>query len=447
MDNFDVPLRILLGFILGGVIGLEREINEKIDLPSENNPKKNAVLGLRTFSLIGGLGAISGFIYPQYPVLFALIGLVFLGLIISFYILDSRNTGDYGMTTEVSLLFCFLTGFLLTIPTFPVQLTIAVTVILVLLMSRKEQIKDIVKEINQKEINAFVSFAILSFVVLPFLPNQGFGFSDFGSIGIFLKNVGLYSEKIINLELFNPFKLWLILVLITGIDLAGYVLERTVGRKKGWLLTSLVGGFVSSTATTVGIARESKIQKNSQLLLSAAFLANAVSMLPVIILLSTLNPAFLTAALPVILGIFAALSVLGGFFYFVSNKKDSGSAGKKNKDHQIINLSSALKFVGLFLIVTVVSKLSLEFFGSSGFLITSALGALSGVDAVVVNAAALAGNGVDMTTSVWAIVLINGVNLIAKSVYSFLQGTRKFAFRFLGGVSGVIAVSIAVALF
>lgn len=444
MDNFDIPYKILLAFVLGGVIGLEREINEKKDVLIDKGDKKVAVLGLRTFSLIGGLGALAGIVYYQWPLFSVFLGTAVLLLLSIFYLLDSKATQDYGVTTEVSLIYSFTIGFLLTIKDIPTQLVIAVTIILILLLSRKEDIKEAIEKIRQKEINAFTSFAVLAFVILPFLPNQTYSISDFAGISEFMKNLGWGNEKMMSLELINPFKLWFILVLITGVDIVGYILEKTLGQKKGWLITSLAGGFVSSTATTVGLARESKQSKNLSLILSAAFLANLASFIPIIVLLGSLNPTLLINSIPVLSGIMITLLSFAIFYLSQAGGKKLESSSQKNTSHQIFNLSSALKFVGLFLVISIISKLGLEFFGSSGFLVTSAIGALPGIDAVVINTANLAGSKIDYSLAVWVLILINGVNLIAKSVYSFMQGEKGFALKFLIGVLVTVLVSVIV---
>jgi uncharacterized membrane protein (DUF4010 family) len=125
--------------------------------------------------------------------------------------------------------------------------------------------------------------------------------------------------------------------------------------------------------------------------------------LPVIILLATLNISLFIAFFPVILVLIISTLGLGIFFF----KRDSGAkkeltpAKKIDEAHQIFSLSSALRFVGIYLLINLSSKVAIQFFGSSGFLVTSALGSLTGLDAVVINTAQLAGNGIDLQLGVW----------------------------------------------
>jgi uncharacterized membrane protein (DUF4010 family) len=445
MDMLDWPLKFLIAFALGAVIGLEREINEQKDLKGDTKGK-HAIIGLRTFSLVAGLGAITGSLYGLFPIIAGILSAGFIVLLLLFYYLDSKLTVDPGITTEIAVIYSYILGFLVFTNLLPIQLIVAITILLVLLMSRKEDIKDFIENIQKREINALVSFAILALVILPFLPNETYAFADFPGVENFLKNVGWNIDKITNLELFNPFKLWLIVVLITGVDLFGYFLERTIGASGGRTIAAVVGGFVSSTATTISLAQQSKKIKNINPLLAGAEFANAVSFLPIAVLLATLNSTLLISFFPVLITITLVPLLIGSYYLWKSKKESAASKSDKNpilnNYHSIFSLTSALKFMGIYLLISIISKIALEFFGTSGFLITTVLGSLTGIDAIVINTAQLAGNQIDMTLAVWALILANATNLLAKSVYSFMQGSKEFAFKFLISMLLTIGASL-----
>ncbi len=443
MDLLDWPLKFIIAFALGAVIGLEREINEQKNLKGDTKGK-HAVLGLRSFALTAGLGALTGALYGPFPFIAVLLGTVFSLLLLLFYFYDTKLSNDPGITTEIAVIYSYILGFLVFTNVLPMQLIVAITVVLVLLMSRKEDIKGFISNIQKREINALISFGILALVVLPFLPNETYALSDFGGVQSFLNNVGWNIDKITNLELINPFKLWTIVVLITGVDLFGYFLERTIGSRGGRTIAAVVGGFVSSTATTISLAQESRNTKNVRPLLAGAEFANAVSFIPIALLLATLNPPLLIAAFPVLITIFIVPIIVGGWYLRQSGQeKGKRKSGEDlSSSHSIFSITSALKFVGIYLLINMVSKIALEFFGTSGFLITTALGSLTGIDAVVINTAQLAGSKIDMTLAVWALILANGINLLAKSVYSFMQGSRDFATKFLLSMLLIIAASL-----
>jgi uncharacterized membrane protein (DUF4010 family) len=172
-----------------------------------------------------------------------------------------------------------------------------------------------------------------------------------------------------------------------------------------------------------------------------------VSFLPVIVILATFNPPLLIGFLPVFISLFITALIIGIYFYRFSkgNRQLETVEEKAEKSHPIFSLSSALKFMGIYLLISIVSKIALQLFGTGGFLATTGLGALTGIDAVVINTAQLSGTVIDVGLGVWALILANSVNLIAKSVYSFIQGSREFAFKLSVSMMIIIAASIGAA--
>ena len=440
MESIAEPTKLLLSLVLGGLIGLEREMNEK---SMRSGKKALSVVGVRSFALIGMLGGMTGLIYNNTP-LFALITTgIFAVLVLTFYVLDTRLSKETGITTELAMIYSFLIGLIIALNILPIQLTLAISVVLLLLLSRKDQIKSFVRDIRAQEINAFISFAIVALVVLPFLPNTTYSLSDIPQVEQILKNFNVTFEKLGQNEVFNPFKIWLIVALITGLDILGYILERTLGQKRGWLLASIAGGFISSTATTQTLAQQSKTTKNVNPLLAAAIIANLASFFQIIILLGAVNTLFMLQTLPTIIIIIMTSGVAA--LYFLRQKAQETKSSRQTKvsigAHEIFNIVPALKFAGLFLLITVFSKIALEFFGNSGFLAATAIGSFIGLDAVMINTAGLAGGAIDYKLGVIAFILANAVNLLAKSFYSYIQGTKEFTLKFLIAILVIIASS------
>lgn len=443
MDITSLAFTLFVGLGLGAVIGLEREVNEKSKQNGEMGP--SALIGLRSFSLIAVLGVITGYLYIFVPGIALIVGSAFFLLILSFYILHTLQTNDSGITTEIAMLFSFVIGILLTVKAFPMQLTIAVAIIVTLLLSQKRKIKNAVEEIRSHEVNAFISFAIVALVILPFLPNVSYSLSDIPGLMVFFQNLGLEDAKLLTIDLINPFKLWLVVVLVIGVDLIGYILERVIGSNKGWLLASAAGGFVSSTATTQSLAQESKHRQRINPLLSAAILANIVSFVQIAFLIALINSVFLVKLLPVLgLMIFAGVGVL--LYFLFIDRGDNKAAGQqeihKKENEKIIDIGAALKFASLFLLISVISKITLELYGNSGFFVATGVGALIGLDAVMINTAALAGNQINYQTAGFAFILANAVNLIGKTFYSFAMGKKEFAMKFLISMAVIIIASL-----
>lgn len=435
--------KILIALALGAAIGLEREVHEQND----EHPQKTAIIGLRSFALITLLGTISGLLYKNYTGIFFIISISFMLLLLVHYIIDTWHTKDSGITTELATIFSYLIGVLIGINIFPIQLTIALTVVLILLLSYKDKIKDIIQDIQKREVIAFVGYALIALVILPFLPNKDFTLGDITNLKDFFSTIGI-ADTWLKIPLFNPFKTWLIVSLITGIDIAGYILERTIGANKGLFLSSMVGGFISSTATTQSLAQQSKESSVINRLVTAAILANLVSFFPPLFLIGSMNSEFLIKVLPTIL-IIMATTLLTGIFFLWKEKKGSNNLkdNYKTNNSSIFALGPALKFALIYLIIRAVSKIAIELFGQSGFLITSALGALTGIDAVVINTAELAGKAISFETAVLAFIIINAVNLLGKTVYSFIQGEKEFAWKFGSSMICIIMTSLIGLLF
>lgn len=438
--------KLILSLILGAAIGLERESYEE---SQSRGVKRAGGLGIRTFSLISLLGAVSGLLYPNYFNLFLTINITFMALLISYYIIGSFFFKDNGMTTEIAIIFSYLTGIFISLGIFPVELIIALNVVIILILSRKQKIQEIVVNINRAEINAFISYAIIALVILPFLPNNGYNLSHVPTLGKILSGYGFKLALIENIEIINPFKLWTIVALITGIDVVGYTLERTIGQKKGWLLTSFIGGFVSSTATTQSLALRSKKMNNINLLVSAAILSNLASFFQLFLLISLLSSPLLIKSTLFIVSIVTS-SLLLSLFFFIQSKKNPQENLAETKEalqqKKIFSIVPALKFAVLFLLIRFFSKIALIFFGNKGLYLASAFAALTGIDAVVINVSELSESIITLQTALVTIFIVNAVNLLAKTFYSFSQGKKEFGLKF-GLSMFLIVLSSLIGLF
>lgn len=174
--ELSTPIILLLSFIIGGLIGLERQFNER---GIEGKKQElTAVVGFRTFALIATLGALAGLVYRSTILLSGFIALTFFMLLTLFYIFDSKQSRSYGITTELAMLYSFLLGALIALHIFPIQLVLAISVLLLLLLSRKQDIHSFIDRIQTNELQAFISYAIVALVILPFLPNKTYALAD-----------------------------------------------------------------------------------------------------------------------------------------------------------------------------------------------------------------------------------------------------------------------------
>lgn len=439
--NLPIVVKLLLSLFLGMAIGLERESYElQID-----KTKRSGVgsLGIRSFALITTLGTIAALLLQNYFSLFLIISITFCLLLIVYYILGSLVTKDNGMTTELAIFWSYLIGIFVGLNIFPIQLIVAITVILMLILSLKQKIKLFVAGIKQFELESFISYAIISLVILPFLPDTGYFLKDIPVLKNILSAFQINFDKFLNLEIINFFGLWKVVALVTGVEIVGYFLEKTVGQKKGWLLTSIAGGFISSTSTTQSLAQKSKNTKNTNRLVSAAIFANFSSFIQMFILLASVNLIFLSKNIVYISSISIAAVLIGIYFLKREDKKSENLTETKQslKNDRLFSLMPALKFALLFLFIKLITKFSLIVFGNNGFIVSTILGSVTGLDAVTINTAELAGKTITFQTGVITLILANAVNLLSKSGYAFAQGSRQFAKKFFISVLIIIAFS------
>lgn len=442
----DLFARLVLPFLLGVAVGFERSATDLGKTSKKAHESHN--VGVRTFSFVSLLGALTGFFVGVVTPMALVLAAGVVALILVYYYLQGKETGDTGITTELALLFSFVSGLILSLQLLPPAIVIAATVVFILLLSKKQQIQRFILGLAPTEVSAFISYALIALVILPFLPNMYYTPANIPGFLSLLHTYGFDASRFSTLEIINPYRLWFIVALVTGVDLIGHLIERFSGLKGGRMLAGFLGGFISSTATTQSLAQESKSSDKTNMLVAAAVLANLASFFQLFVLLVGTNPGFLVHVTPLVVLLIVS-SGLASLVYFLGSNKQSANTKKTvaHKQSEVISIGPALKFAFLFVAVRLLSKIALEVFGEGGFLATSAIAALTGIDAVIINIAEMTGRSIDVRLAVLAVIMVNAVNLIAKMVYSYLQGSRDFAFRFTKSMVFVILVSLVSLLF
>jgi uncharacterized membrane protein (DUF4010 family) len=434
----EIFYHLFLALIFGATIGLERESSKQGD---------PHVGGIRTFSLIGLTGALTGiFFIHDYASLALVITIGFIVLLISYYVSEALNTKDFGITSELAAISTFLIGLLVMINIIPLQITVAIFVILIFILSLKSRTTQLVAGVSKQEIQSFISYAIIALVALPVLPDYGYKLKDIPVLPEILQGLKVDLGKFDSLDLINPRKIWIVVVLITGIDVFGYILGRIVGNKNGFALTSFMAGFVSSTSATQSLAQRSKNSTFVNHLVGAAILANLASFLQIFLLVGPLNPKWLVSIAPSIL----LMIVTAGFIAVILFKKKEPKEteeGQEKKTGKIFSLLPALKFAALLIVIKIFTKVCLIVFGQSGFIISSVIASFAGIDAIIVNLADMAGHTITFTFAFVTFLVINATNLLSKSLYSYLQGNSRFALKFFISVLIIAAVSTLWLLF
>jgi len=345
---------------LGMLIGLERE---------RTGDMQQSFAGVRTFALIALLGATSVFtgihsVLVWFP---AVVFLAVAALIISAYHLTATQ-GDVGMTTEVSVLLTFLIGGLCAWG--QVGIAGAITVSCMLLLALKGWLHNLAKRIESSDVEATLKFAIITLVVLPLVPNTNFGPEG--------------------LEVINPYKTWLMVVLIAGLNFAGYILVKVVGREHGLGITGLLGGLVSSTAVTLSFSQRSRTESAlAPVLALSILLAWTVMFFRVVVEVGVVN---IPLAKSLSLGMVLMGTVSLGICFLLWRRGRSSERAEVEAGHNPFELGEAIKFGGLFAVVIFIASAAQVYFGNTGLYLAGALAGLTDVDAIALSMANLALN-------------------------------------------------------
>ena len=431
----DLLLRFGLSFLVGAIIGLEREYQHD---EKGSKVKRETSMGIRTFSLISFMGGICGWLTATGNPLGLVAAILTGAMLIAYYVISSIRTRDHGLTSEIGAMATFFMGALLFFPKFPIALVFAATFVTTFLLSRKAEIKSTVRSLHSFETNAFVLYGIIALVILPFLPNTWIHVGDLGLLNQLAAAYHAPLDRFASIELINPYRLWLVVTLITGIDLLGYGLQKLLGGKKGWLLAAISGGFISSTAATLALAQRSKKMTDATALVTAAVLSNTTSFVQMMLLVLPLNTAFFTSSSL----FFAALLITGIIVSAFLHFRSGNATGESKAATSIFSLHSALKFAVLFSVIRTGSQVARQLFGESGVIFTSAIGAVAGMDAVTITLADMAGKSLSFTNALGALAVANTVNLGMKIFYAKTNGSPAFFRKFAMAMTIIILVSI-----
>ncbi len=342
--------QFLTSLAIGLLIGLERE----------RNPSAKA--GLRTFALVAVLGTLLALLSDKIGSPWLVIAglLAIAGTIIAAYLNDApEEVNDPGTTTVVALLLSYALGVLVWFgySKLSVMLAIATTTLLYF----KPELQGMSQRLTRRDLVSILQFSVLSFVILPILPDQ---------------NYGPY-------EAFNPHQAWMMVVLISGLSLAGYVALRWTGQRYGAPLLGFFGGLVSSTATTLVYAKHSKLN-DGMLRLSAVviLIASQVVLVRLMVVSGIVSPGILKQLAPVM-----GLGLLFGLVATLFNWKRLKNAGElpMPETSNPTEIHAALTFGLLFVVVLFCSAWLSDVAGSGGLYVVAIISGLTDVDAIALS--------------------------------------------------------------
>ena len=369
LDSIFVLQRIGLAVALGLLVGMQRE------------RARSRIAGVRTFPLITVWGALSALLSLRFGGAVMAASAVALAAIIvienAFRARDPGGSG--GITTETAALVMFATGALLVVAS-PV-IAIVLSGGLAFLLHQKKTLHLLIRRIGEQDFRAIMQFALISLVILPVLPDRAFGPWD----------------------TLNPFRSWLMVVLIVGLGLAGWIAFQWFGSRAGVLLGGILGGLVSSTATTVTFARRARDAKKPSLFAQLVILlASTVAFARVIVEMATVAPSVVREAAPPIAIVLGAMIVLSAGLYFFATDAVVDLPEAENP----AALGSALAFGAIYTVVTLVSAAAQEWIGPGALYAVAVVSGLADVDAITLSTAAMAERGAIPVALAWRVILV-----------------------------------------
>lgn len=395
--NIEPWWRFGAALLIGAMIGIEREFVQQ-------RAESSSFAGIRTFAFIAMLGALAAYAAQLHGIVIFYIAYGGFFLLIAGNRVASVSQGlTMGMTTEVVAILTPLLGALVVWD--HAEVAAALGVITALMLAMKPRLHRIARRMSNEELRATLQFGLLSLVILPLLPDQPLG--PFGVL--------------------NPFRIWLLVILVSGISFLGYLLMKFGSPAGGTGLAGLFGGLVSSTATTVSFAGRSKeFPEIGKLAANAVILASAVSFPRILVEVLVVHPPLLRLlALPMIVMLVAGAGIAYGIWRTQDKEQESAldtDVGVSNP----LRLQSALTFGALFTVVLILVRYASELFGRTGLYVASGLSGLTGVDSITLSASGLAADAqLTLEAAALAILTATLVNMLFKLALAAALGSDR----------------------
>ena len=364
-DALTLLERLAVALAAGLLIGLERGWHDR-DLPEGGR-----VAGFRTFAVVGLVGGMSALLALRFDGWLLVAGFLAVGLVTAAGHWRARTQADdIGITSMVALLATFAFGAMAGLG--ELAAAGAGAVIVAVLLGIKPELHHLVARIERPELLATLRLLVISVVLLPILPNQGFGPWD----------------------AFNPYRLWWMVVLIAGISYIGYFAIKLLGERRGILATALLGGLTSSTVVAVNFARLAHKRKTREGLLAGGIVIASATMFPrLLVILAIVAPALAGALLWPLLA--AALVAYGGGALLVWR----AGRGNRHPDEEglapgnPLDLKSALLFGLLLATIFIVARGAQAWLGDPGLYLVAGLSGLGDVDAIALSLGSMTREG------------------------------------------------------
>lgn len=404
--------RLLVALLVGLLIGLDRE-------RTEVRKGRSLFAGVRTFPLIAVAGAMPMLLLDIAGPGLLVVSFIVVGAIALVSYIRSSATGDIGATTEMAALATFLLGALAGAGQLLVAGATGVTV--AVLLVAKPRLEGFSKALTTEELSAALELAVISVIVLPLLPNHGYG----------------------PWQVFNPFTLWLVVVLVSALSFSGFIAMRLWGQRQGLIIAGLVGAMVSSTAVTIAMAARSRASaKLAGPAASATVLASTVMCLRVSVLTGVVAPGILPWLLPVI----GAMTVSGLVAAWLLRGGSETEAESEATFTNPFSLTAAVTFAAVYALLLLGVEAARQYIGSRGLYLAAALSALVDVDAISLAIAQMAPSTLGWQAAATGVAIASVTNTLVKLAIAVSAGRGGFRGRVAGALGVMAAVGALTAL-
>lgn len=407
-------VRLLVALLIGMLIGLDRE-------RKASSSARDEFAGIRTFPLIAITGCIPMLIAPPAGPILLAFAFVAMGAVMMISYRQQASSGHIGATTEVAAVATFMLGALSGAG--GMLFAGAAGIVVAVLLASKSPLERFSQAITREEMTAMLQMAVISVIILPILPDKGYG----------------------PWSVLNPREIWFVVVLVAGLSLAAFIAVRLLGERKGLAATGAIGGLVSSTAITVAMADRSKsADRTAAAAASAAILASTVMALRIAVLAGIIARDVLPRLLPAVV----VMALIGGAFAWMAAKRaHTSEAGDAAAVKNPFRLRQALTFALFYAGIVLLVRAAEEYLAPSALFAVAALSAVMDVDAITIAFAKRGPEADGWRTIAAGITLAAVVNTLVKLGIGASRGGTVFrrwmvvalgSMAAAGGIAGVV---------
>lgn len=411
-----------IAILIGALIGIEREKRRDTEV---------TIGGIRTFVLLATLGAAGGFLSKQYGTVWPLLIMVAISgvTVVAGFVIDvEERKGPIGLITELAAIVVTVLAGLATLD--QPELAVCLGIVVAALLAYKQPLHGLIDRIGWDDIFAGLRLLIATFIVLPLLPDR----------------------TIDPWQALNPWKLWLLVVMISGLSMVGYVATRWLGPGRGTIVTGLSGGLVSSTAATLAFSRQSQEARGTHaanMLAIGTLIAWTVMFARILVISFAVYPGFLKQlAIPVtVMGAASVASVAALYWWELRSKRANGGRDGGSAELAVstpFSLTQAVKFGLLYAVILLLVKIVSDFNLEEGLYLIAGLAGLTDVDAITLSMTQYAQSGVPNVATV-AIIIAALSNTIVKAGMAVAIGSADYR-RPILLATGLLGVAGAAAI-